>query len=50
MNTVAVIEAANGQLTPQVIERWAAWLDDNRQMICASGDVFSLHDNEAQAS
>jgi hypothetical protein len=50
MSTVAEIETAIGQLTPQEVERLAVWLDEYRQMIRASGEVFSLYDDEEKAS
>jgi len=49
MSTVAEIESAIGHLTPQEVEELAAWLDEYRQMIRASAEVFSLYDGEIEA-
>ncbi len=49
MSTVAEIESAIGQLSTQEVEQLAAWLDEYRQMIRASAEVFSLYDGEVEA-
>lgn len=49
MSTVAEIESAIGQLSTQEVEQLAAWLDEYRQMIRASAEVFSLYDEEEKA-
>lgn len=46
MSTVAEIQSAISRLTPQEVEELAAWLDEYRQMIRASAEVFSLYDQE----
>ena len=46
MSTVAEIQSAIGHLTPQQVEELAAWLDEYRQMIRASAEVFSLYEKE----
>lgn len=49
MSTVAEIESAISQLSTQEVEQLAAWLDEYRQMIRASAEVFSFYDEEEKA-
>jgi hypothetical protein len=49
VSTVAEIESAIGQLSTQEVEQLAAWLDEYRQMIRASAEVFSIYDEEEKA-
>ncbi len=49
MSTVAEIESAIGKLSPQEVDELAAWLDEYRQMVRASAEVFSLYDDEKKA-
>jgi hypothetical protein len=49
VSKVAEIESAIGQLSTQEVEQLAAWLDEYRQMIRASAEVFSLYDEEEKA-
>ena len=49
MSTVTEIESAIGRLSPQEVDELAAWLDEYRQMVRASAEVFSLYDDEEKA-
>jgi hypothetical protein len=49
MSTVPEIESAIGQLSAQEVEELAAWLDEYRQLIRASAEIFSLYDEEEKA-
>ncbi len=46
----AIGRVRSAKLEPQEVERLAVGLDECRQMIRASGDVFSLYDDEEKAA
>ena len=46
MSTVAKIEAAIERLAPADVSQLAAWLEEYRQMVHASSQVFDLYDRE----
>ena len=46
MSTVAKIEAAIERLAPADVSQLAAWLEEYRQMVHASSQVFELYDRE----
>lgn len=49
MSTIAEIESAIGRLSAQEVDELASWLDEYRQMIRASAEIFSLYDEEEKA-
>lgn len=49
MNRIAELESAIGQLSAQEVDELAAWLDEDRQMIRASAEIFSLYGEEKKA-
>jgi hypothetical protein len=49
MSTVADIDSAISHLTPEEVDQLAVWLDEYRQMIRASAEVFSLYDAEEKS-
>jgi DNA replication protein DnaD len=49
MSSVAEIESAIERLSPTQVEELAAWLDQYREMIHASGEVFAVYDREDEA-
>jgi hypothetical protein len=46
MSTVAEIESAIERLRPPEVAEPAVWLNEHRQMIQASAEVFAMHDRE----
>jgi len=46
MSTVTEIETAIEKLPPAKVEELAAWLDEYRQTLNASGAVFAVYDEE----
>ncbi len=46
MSSVAEIESAIEQLSPDEVAELAAWLEERQQMINASAEIFSLYDKE----
>ncbi|HEY3857264.1 MAG TPA: hypothetical protein VGO67_23010 [Verrucomicrobiae bacterium] len=49
MSGVAEIELAIERLSPAEVKELAAWLDEYQQMVNASGEMFSLYDQEEGA-
>jgi hypothetical protein len=49
MSSVAEIESASESLLPSQMEELAAWLDEYRETIHASGGVFAMYDREDEA-
>jgi hypothetical protein len=48
MSSVVEIENALSLLPIEQVEEVAAWLDDYRQMVRASAEMFSLYDEEEE--
>lgn len=46
MSSVAEIESAIERLSPAEVAEVAAWLEEYRQMINASAEIFSMYDRE----
>jgi len=46
MSTVAAIESAIERLSPAEVAEVAAWLEEYRQMINASSEIFAMYDRE----
>jgi hypothetical protein len=49
MTAIAEIESAIERLSPAEVKELAAWLDEYRQMVNASAEIFSLYDEEEKA-
>ena len=48
MSTVAEIESAIEKLAPNQVEELLVWLQEYKQMISASAEVFSMYDREEE--
>ena len=46
MSTVAEIESAIEKLSPSEVAELAIWLEEYRQMINASSEIFMMYDKE----
>jgi len=46
MTAVAEIESAIEKLSPGEVKELAAWLDEYQQMVNASGEIFSIYDED----
>ncbi len=49
MTAIAEIESAIERLSPAEVKELAAWLDEYRQMVTASAEIFSMYDKEEKA-
>ena len=50
MSSVAEIESAIERLSGKEVAELAAWFEEYQQMISASGEMFSLYDDEEATS
>jgi hypothetical protein len=48
VSTVAEIESAIEKLSPAEVAQLAAWLEEYRQMVNASAEVFAMYDREEE--
>jgi len=49
MSSVAEIESAIERLSPAQVDELAAWLEEYRELMHASGEVFAMYDREEEA-
>jgi len=49
MSSVAEIESAIERLSPAQVDELAAWLEEYRELMHASGEVFAMYVREEEA-